>query len=61
MVELMFFLILIVLSVVFYYFSVKSRKKYTCPKCGEEITTEHLDAKHCNVCGAEIKMDELNK
>ncbi len=46
----------IVLALVFYLFSVLSRKTYRCPQCGEQIrNVEHLDAKRCGMCGAQIK------
>ena len=48
---------LIVLGVIFYYFSVSSRKSYACPQCGERITTEYLDARRCGMCGAELKRE----
>ena len=43
------------LPVMFYIFSRMSRKSYRCPSCGEELRTEYLDAKHCNMCGASLE------
>jgi hypothetical protein len=48
---------LIFLAVVFYLFAVRSRKTYSCPQCGEKITTEYLNAKRCGMCGAELKRE----
>ncbi len=41
-------------AVLFYTLAVQSRKNYTCPVCGERIQMEHLDASHCNTCGAPL-------
>lgn len=35
--------------------SVKSRKYYICPKCGESFRTEHMKSKCCKVCGTELQ------
>ena len=44
---------LVGLGIVFYLFSVSSRKSYRCPQCGERITNvEHMEAKRCGMCGA---------
>jgi hypothetical protein len=48
---------LIVLCVIFYFFSVRSRRSYACPQCGERITTEYLDARRCGMCGAELRRE----
>ena len=37
-----------------YQKSVKSRKYYKCPQCGERFRSEHMESKHCKVCGAEL-------
>jgi len=50
---------LILLPILFYVFSVLSRKSYRCPQCGERITTEYLDARHCNTCGAPLSQEEF--
>jgi ribosomal protein S27AE len=51
------FLVIVLLAVFFYSRSVQSRKNYTCPKCGERIQMEHMDASHCNSCGAPLTRD----
>ena len=49
--------VVIVLGLVFYIFSVRSRKSYRCPQCGERITNiEHMKARHCGMCGAPLEM-----
>ncbi len=35
--------------------SVKSRKFYICPQCGESFRSEHMESKCCKVCGAELE------
>ena len=35
--------------------SLKSRKYYTCPHCGESFRTEHMQSKCCKVCGAPLE------
>ena len=35
--------------------SLKSRKYYRCPKCGESFRSEHMVSKCCKVCGAELE------
>lgn len=47
----------IAVGIIFYMFSVMSRKSYTCPKCGEKITTEYLNATHCGHCGVELRRE----
>ncbi len=45
----------VVLAVVFFLFSVSSRKTYRCPQCGETVrNVEHLNAKRCGMCGARL-------
>jgi len=39
----------------FYLLSVQTRKKYSCPACGEQLRTEHMNASHCNMCGAPLE------
>jgi len=48
----------ILAPIVFYVFAVGSRKSYRCPHCGEQITTEYLDANRCNMCGTPLKQQE---
>ncbi len=36
--------------------SVKSRKYYVCPNCGESFRSEHMDSKCCKVCGTELRL-----
>ena len=50
---------LILIPVVLYVFSVSSRKSYSCPECGEQITTEYLNAKRCNMCGAPLQQKDF--
>jgi ribosomal protein S27AE len=46
---------LLLLGLVFYFFSVVSRKSYRCPQCGESIkNVEHMQAKRCGMCGAQL-------
>ena len=41
--------------------SVKSRKYYKCPECGESFRSEHMDAQCCKVCGAKlVETDDIN-
>lgn len=35
--------------------SVKSRKYYKCPECGESFRSEHLNSVCCKVCGAKLE------
>lgn len=37
-----------------YLRSLLSRKKYYCPKCGEQIQVELMEASRCSVCGARL-------
>lgn len=53
--------IFIILASTFYYFSLRSRKKYKCQECKEEITIEHLTTEHCNICGAKLEITKLEK
>ena len=50
--------IIAILAVVFYYFSVQSRKFYRCPQCGEKVRVEYMKASRCGMCGAPLKQEE---
>ena len=53
---------LLLLGVVLYLFSVRSRKSYRCPQCGETITNvEYMKAKRCGMCGAPLEKTQENK
>ena len=47
-------LAIVFFGILFYTLSVQSRKTYTCPACGERVQMEHLEASHCNTCGAPL-------
>lgn len=52
--------ILIVIAIVTaciaaYKNSVKSRKYYVCPSCGESFRSEYMESKCCKVCGAQLE------
>jgi ribosomal protein S27AE len=55
---LLIYPIIAILAVVFYYFSVQSRKFYRCPQCGEKVRVEHMKASRCGMCGAPLKQEE---
>lgn len=57
MITLLVFPVLLLLGIGFYALSVNSRRSYVCPECGERITTEYLDAKRCNLCGAPLQKE----
>ena len=46
---------LVALGILFYVLAVSSRRRYRCPKCGEKLQTEYLDAKRCGMCGAPLE------
>lgn len=46
--------ITVICALIAYNKSIKSRKYYRCPECGESFRTEHMDAKCCKVCGAKL-------
>lgn len=50
-------LLLLCLAIVLYLFARSSRKSYSCPECGERITTEYLNARRCGMCGAELRRE----
>lgn len=47
-------LVIVITALIAYDKSVKSRKYYKCPECGESFRTEHMDSKCCKVCGAQL-------
>ena len=51
---IVFIVVIIVCALIAYDKSLKSRKYYKCPKCGESFRTEHMEAKCCKVCGAKL-------
>lgn len=52
--QVLIILAIIIFCVVAYKNSVKSRKYYVCPSCGESFRTEYMDSKCCKVCGAKL-------
>ncbi len=49
-------LVMLVPLVLFFYArSVSSRKTYVCPRCGEELRVELMEASRCNVCGSVLE------
>ncbi len=55
-----FWNIVLVLGFIFiciwaYNKSIKSRRYYKCPQCGESFRMEHSQARCCKVCGAELE------
>ena len=55
------FAVVILCGLIAYDRSVKSRKYYKCSECGESFRSEHMQSKHCKVCGAElIETDDTN-
>ena len=51
--------IIIILAVLFYILSVRSRKFYRCPQCDEKVRVEHMNASRCGMCGAPLKQEEI--
>lgn len=51
------FPILLILAVFFYFLSVRSRKSYNCPQCGEKVRVEHMKASRCGMCGTPLKQE----
>ena len=45
------------LALLLYLFSRSSRQTFNCPKCGERITTDYLNARRCGMCGAELEKE----
>jgi ribosomal protein S27AE len=61
MILFLILVLIIVLGLVFYLFSVCSRQSYRCPQCGEKITdVEHMNAKRCGMCGAPLETTKEN-
>ena len=48
---------IVMLMILLYAASLGSRKSYCCPKCGEQIKTEYLDAQHCGMCGTPLNQN----
>lgn len=46
--------VIVICALIAYDKSLKSRKYYKCPECGESFGSEHMDAKCCKVCGAQL-------
>lgn len=44
----------VTLAVLFWLRSYGSRRTRKCPQCGEEVTTELMESKRCNTCGAAL-------
>jgi len=52
--------IFIIVCRIVYINSIKSRKYYVCPNCGESFRSEHMTSKCCKVCGANLE-EKLDK
>ena len=48
-------IVVVVAGGLLYARSVRSRKRYCCPKCGEQISVELMEAGHCNLCGTPLR------
>ena len=53
--DIWFILLAICLLALIYNRSLKSKRSYKCPHCGAEIKTEHMSAKNCDNCGAQLE------
>ena len=52
---------IIVLGIIGFIKSVRSRKNYKCPVCGESFRSENMESKTCKVCGANLEeTDDTN-
>ncbi len=47
-------------GILFYYFSVRSRKTYACPECGESVRVEHMETARCGMCGSLLAENKKN-
>ena len=47
-------LLLVALGFLFYLRSVASRRRHTCPECGEVQEVELMNASRCSTCGAPL-------
>ena len=52
--SIIFIGVLIVCALIAYDKSLKSRKYYKCPECGESFRSEHMESQCCKVCGAQL-------
>ena len=50
---------IIILAILFYFLSVRSRKSYHCPQCGEKVRVERMKASRCGMCGAPLKQEDV--
>lgn len=46
--------LIVVCALIAYDKSLKSRKYYKCPECGESFRSEHMESQCCKVCGARL-------
>lgn len=53
--NILLLILLIWFCIAAYRNSLKSRKYYICPNCGESFRSEHMNSKCCKVCGAELQ------
>lgn len=57
MAEIIALLILLPLMGLLFFRAYASRKKYTCPNCGEQIQVELMEATRCSVCGSPLNQN----
>ena len=53
--NILLLILIIWFCVAAYRNSLKSRKYYICPNCGESFRSEHMKSKCCKVCGTELE------
>ena len=48
-------------ALIAYKKSLKSRKYYKCPECGESFKSEQMESQCCKVCGAQlVETNDIN-
>lgn len=53
--------LLAVAAIVCFYFAVRSRKRYRCPECGEQVRVEHMETARCGMCGSLLQREKENR
>ncbi len=54
-IEIAILAIIVAVGIFGFIKSVRSRKYYKCPSCGESFRAENMESKTCKVCGAELE------
>lgn len=53
--QISFLLLIVIIGIIGFIKSIRSRKYYKCPVCGESFRSENMHPETCKICGANLE------